>query len=98
MAIIGQGQGMGRGVPGSPSSQEGLGWGFLGHHRPGFLGSVGMGWLALAEHATPSLRSWFERLGRSCGGGGVCGSLGRGHHLPQHLGTAWGQAEADWES
>lgn len=47
--------------------------------RLDFLAQRGIGWPGLVEHATQSLSSWFERLGQSCGGGGVCGALGCGH-------------------
>ena len=74
-------------VPGRP-------WVEVPRHRwAGFLGSLGIGWLALAEHATQSLRYLFEGLGQSCGSGGVCGALGCGRHLPQNLGTAGGRTE-----
>lgn len=62
-----------------------------GHRQAGFFGGLGTGLLALAEQTTQSLRSWFEGLGQSCGGGEVCAALGCGYHLPQNLGTAWGQ-------
>lgn len=67
------------GSPGSPE-QEALGGGaqaFIA--RLDSLAQLGIGWQALVEHATQILSSWFERLGQSCGGGGVCGALGCGH-------------------
>lgn len=74
-------------VPGRPWVEV------LGHCWAGFLGSLGIGWLALAEHATQSLRSLFEGLGQSCGSGGVCGTLGCGCHFLQNLGTTGGRTE-----
>lgn len=101
----GQQQNRGReragGSPGSSKSQGGRRWRCPGTTRLDSLAQLGIGWLALVEHATQSLRSWFERLGQICGGGGVCGALGCGHCLPQSLGTAWRQMKAyqkSWSS
>lgn len=71
------------------SQGQGMSWGPQGHLRPreavgggartvrlDSLAQRGTGWLALAEHRTQSLRSWFEGLRQSCGGGGVCGAWG----------------------
>lgn len=47
-----------------------------GHRQAGFFGAA-WNWLVGLGRAHPrSLRSWFEGLQQSGGGGGVCGALG----------------------
>ena len=75
-AGVSQGQEMSWGPLGSPWSQGGPGWWCLGTTRLDSLAQLGIGWLALAELIRQSLRSWFEGLRQSCGGGGVCGASG----------------------